>query len=75
MSANDLALVTEALYGLAEACPAVDTSLLTERQVLVLYLRYVKGLDSAGTATALGCSVRAVQAIRARAMKRLRDVW
>jgi len=75
VTANDLSLVTEAIYGLAEACPVVDTSLLTERQVLVLYLRFVKGLDSAETATALGCSVRAVQAIQARAMKRLREVW
>lgn len=75
MSANALSLVTEALYGLAESCPSLDTSLLTERQTVVLYLRFVQGMDTTQTAAALDCSVRAVQATQARAMKRLREVW
>lgn len=71
---NDLALLHAAMFGLAEQCPAVDTSVLTHRQIVVLYLRYCKDMDTTEVAEVLGCSVRAVQAVQARALARLREV-
>jgi len=70
---SDLSLIADAMFGLAESCPNVDTSVLTERQIVVLYLRYVKDMETAEVAEVLGLKSGSVNAIHRRAMERLRS--
>jgi len=70
---SDLSLIADAMFGLAESCPNVDTSVLTERQIVVLYLRYVKDMETAEVAEVAGYSVRTVNRLHAAAMDRIRN--
>jgi len=71
---NELAYAIHAGLELEEHCPSVDASVLSNRQTIVLYLRYVRGMDTQQVADELGCSVRAVQQVHARALDRLREM-
>ena len=70
----DLDLAIHAEVELIEHCPAVDTSVLTQRQTVVLYLLYVRNMDTQQAADELGCNERAVRAVHARALERLREM-